>query len=46
MKSYRKELWFEIEARRGFVDITSQVTACLAESGIQEGLVLCKPLQI
>ena len=46
MKSYRKELWFEIETRRGFINITPQVTACLAESGIQEGLVLCKPLQI
>jgi thiamine phosphate synthase YjbQ (UPF0047 family) len=41
MKSYRKELWFEVETRRGFINITPQVTACLVESGIQEGLVLC-----
>ena len=38
MKSYRKELWFHVPTRRGFVNITSQVEACLAESGIMEGL--------
>jgi len=46
MKSYRKELWFETETRRGFINITPQVTACLAESGIQEGLVLCNAMHI
>jgi len=37
MKSYRKELWFNIPARRGFVNITGQVQEALRESGIQEG---------
>ncbi len=46
MKSYRKELWFEIESRRGFINITPQVSACLVESGIQEGLVLCNAMHI
>ncbi len=46
MKSYRKELWFEVETRRGFVNITPQVNACLVESGIQEGLVLCNAMHI
>jgi len=46
MKSYRKELWFEIPRRRGFVNITPQVEACLAESGIQEGLVLVNAMHI
>jgi len=46
MKSYRKELWFEIETRRGFINMTPQVAACLAESGIQEGLVLCNAMHI
>ena len=46
MKSYRKELWFEIESRRGFINITPQVTACLVESGIQEGLFLCNAMHI
>ncbi len=27
MKSYRKELWFNIQQRRGFVNITLQVEA-------------------
>ena len=40
MKSYRKELWFEIPQRRGFVNITKQVEKCLEESKINEGLVL------
>ena len=36
MKTFRKELWFNIPARRGFINITSQVENCLRESGIQE----------
>jgi thiamine phosphate synthase YjbQ (UPF0047 family) len=40
MKSYRKELWFNIPGRRAFVNITPQVEACLQESGIKEGLIL------
>ena len=46
MKSYRKELWFEVETRRGFVNITPQVIACLVESGIKEGLILCNAMHI
>jgi len=40
MKSYRKELWFEIPNRRGFVNITPEVESCLRESAIKEGLCL------
>ena len=46
MKSYRKELWFNIPARMGFVNITPQVEECLQESGIREGLVLVNPMHI
>ncbi len=46
MKHYRKELWFEIPARRGFVNITPQVEQCLTASGIREGLVLCNAMHI
>ena len=46
MKSYRKELWFEIPGRRAFVNITSQVERCLRESGIVEGLLLCNAMHI
>ena len=46
MKSYRKELWFNIPQRRGFVNITDQVETCLRESGIQEGLCLVNAMHI
>jgi secondary thiamine-phosphate synthase enzyme len=46
MKSYRKELVMNIPSRRGFVNITPQVNACLRESGIREGLVLVNPTHI
>lgn len=46
MKSYRKELWFEVPSRRGFVNITSQVQECICESGIWEGLVLVNAMHI
>ncbi len=46
MKSYHKELWFEITTRRAFVNITSEVEKCLAESGIQEGLCLVNAMHI
>ena len=46
MKSFRKELWFDIPARVGFVNITPQVQACLRESGIAEGLVLVNLMHI
>jgi secondary thiamine-phosphate synthase enzyme len=46
MKSYRKELWFNIPTRRAFVNITPQIEACLAESGIREGLVLVNAMHI
>ena len=35
MKSIRKELWFNIPSRRGFVNITSEVEKALIESDIE-----------
>jgi len=46
MKSFRKELWFEIPTRREFRNITPQVEDCLIESGIKEGLVLVNAMHI
>ena len=46
MKSYTKELWFEVPTRRSFINITAQVEQCLRESGIQEGLLLCNAMHI
>lgn len=46
MKSYRKELWFEIPTRRAFVNITQQVAEVVRESGIKEVLCLVNAMHI
>lgn len=46
MKSFRKELTFNVPSRRGFLNITPEVTRALEESGIQEGLLLCNAMHI
>ncbi len=46
MKSYRKELLFHTETRRALINITPQVEAALAESGIREGLCLVNAMHI
>lgn len=46
MKSYRKELWFHLNRRRGLVNITDQVQAAIDESGVQEGLALVNAMHI
>ena len=46
MKSYRKELWFHVPTRRAMLNITPQITTCLAESGIREGLALINAMHI
>lgn len=46
MKSFKKELYFEISSRRGFLNITPQVETCLRDSGIREGLLLCNAMHI
>src|ERR1700722_8520706 len=46
MKSFRKELWFDLPQRRQLVNITSQVEAALRQSGVQEGLCLVNAMHI
>lgn len=46
MKTFREELWFEIPARRGFVNITQSVEDCVKKSGILEGLALVNAMHI
>ena len=46
MKSYRKELWFEVPTRRAMINITPEINACLKESGIREGLALINAMHI
>ena len=46
MKSYRKELWFNVPTRRAFVNITTEIEKCMRESGVKEGLVLVNAMHI
>jgi len=46
MRSYRKELWFNVPTRRAFVNITPDVVGCLTESGVKEGLALVNAMHI
>jgi secondary thiamine-phosphate synthase enzyme len=46
MKSFRKELVFNVPSRRAFINITGQLEDALAESGIREGLLLCNAMHI
>lgn len=46
MKSYRKVLSFTTPHRRDYINITPQVEAALAESGIREGLCLVNAMHI
>lgn len=46
MKSFRRELWFEVPTRRAFINITGDIERCLRESGISEGLILVNAKKI
>jgi len=46
MKSFRKELWFDVPQRRLFINITDQVESALRESGIKDGLCLVNAMHI
>ena len=46
MKTHRQELWFEVPARRGLINITPQVEEVLRESGVTEGLCLVNAMHI
>jgi secondary thiamine-phosphate synthase enzyme len=46
VKSYRKELWFDVPRRRELINITEEVLKCLAESGVREGLCLVNAMHI
>jgi secondary thiamine-phosphate synthase enzyme len=46
MKSFRKELFFNTNSRRDFINITSDVQQALKESNIKEGLCLVNAMHI
>jgi secondary thiamine-phosphate synthase enzyme len=46
VKSHREELWLETKTRVAFVDITREVEAAVAKSGVREGLCLVNSMHI
>ena len=46
MKSFHKELWFNIEERMDFINITHDVEMAVNESAIKEGLCLVNAMHI
>lgn len=46
MKTYRKELYFNVPCRRKIIRITEEVERAIDESGIKEGLVLVNAMHI
>ena len=46
MKSFRKELWFNLPERRSYVNITPELEKCVRESGVKEGILLCNAMHI
>lgn len=46
MKTFRKELWFDVPGRRAFINITPQVEGALRESGVEEGFALVNAMHI
>ena len=46
MKSFHKELWFDIKERMDFINITPDVEITLADSGIQDGICLVNAMHI
>lgn len=46
MKSYREELFFKTDSRRGYINITQDVQAAIGKSGIREGMCLVNAMHI
>ena len=46
MKSHRQELWFNLPARRAYVNITGQVQEAVRKSSVKEGLCLVNAMHI
>jgi len=46
MKSYRKELVFNVDKRMDFINITGEVRRVVVDSGVREGLVLVNAMHI
>ena len=46
MRSFHKELWFDVRERMDFINITPDVEVAVSESGIQDGLCLVNAMHI
>ena len=46
MKTLTKEIWMQVPQRRAIVSIHSEVERLVAESGVQDGLVLVNAMHI
>jgi len=46
MKSLTQHLWFEVPQRRGYINITDQVSELVRKSGVREGLCLVNAMHI
>jgi len=46
MKHLREELWFNTPNRRDYLNITDQVEAAVARSGVRNGMVLVNAMHI
>lgn len=46
MKSFHKELWFDVRERMDFINITPDVEVAVSESGIHDGLCLVNAMHI
>jgi len=46
MKSYRKELFFNVPARRAFINITKEVEDAVEKSKVREGICLVNAMHI
>jgi len=46
VKSLTKHLWFEVPARRGFINITPDIEDLVRQSGVADGLCLVNAMHI
>ena len=46
MKSFHKELWFDVRERMDFINITPDAEVAVSESGIHDGLCLVNAMHI
>ncbi len=46
MKSLTEYLWFEVQERRGYINITREIEDLVGESGVSEGLCLVNAMHI